>query len=111
MTRSTLARLPATCCRFVTGRSSAPGATQNLPDGPGPIWICSQPKLCYESGHRMERAGDTTDAPVSDTGQHGHFAVTHWSIVLDAGADDLTRATAALERLCRTYWFPIYAFI
>src|SRR5438552_2158981 len=39
------------------------------------------------------------------------FPITHWSIVLAAGADDFTRATAALERLCRTYWYPIYAFI
>src|SRR5881628_3721914 len=34
------------------------------------------------------------------------FPITHWSIVLAAGADDFTRATAALERLCRTYWYP-----
>ncbi len=39
------------------------------------------------------------------------FPATHWSIVLGAGVDDMTRATAALERLCRTYWYPIYAFI
>src|SRR5947208_2084841 len=39
------------------------------------------------------------------------FPITHWSIVLAASADDFARATAALERLCRTYWYPIYAFI
>src|SRR5882724_8778776 len=61
--------------------------------------------------HRMERSEDTTDAPVLDAGKHGNFSATHWSIVLAAGANDLTRATAALERLCRTYWYPIYAFI
>ena len=59
----------------------------------------------------MERAQDTTDAPVFDTGKHGNFSATHWSIVLASGANDLTRSTAALERLCGTYWFPIYAFI
>ena len=59
----------------------------------------------------MERAEDTTDAPVFDTEKHGNFSATHWSIVLASGANDFARATAALERLCRTYWFPIYAFI
>ncbi len=59
----------------------------------------------------MERAEDTTDAPVFDTGKHGNFSATHWSIVLASGATDLARASTALEWLCRTYWFPIYAFI
>lgn len=38
------------------------------------------------------------------------FRTTHWSVVLTAGAD--TPATArALETLCRTYWYPLYAFL
>jgi RNA polymerase sigma-70 factor (ECF subfamily) len=41
----------------------------------------------------------------------GVFSTTHWSVVLGAGQTDLAAATAALERLCRTYWYPIYAFI
>jgi RNA polymerase sigma-70 factor (ECF subfamily) len=39
------------------------------------------------------------------------FALTHWSVVLAAGRSDSTQARDALERLCRTYWFPIYAFV
>lgn len=41
------------------------------------------------------------------------FAVTHWSVVLAAGQSDLdsVRARDALEKLCRAYWFPIYAFV
>lgn len=39
------------------------------------------------------------------------FYATHWSVVLEAGQSDLAGAAAALERLCRTYWYPIYAFI
>ncbi|MBI5692289.1 MAG: sigma-70 family RNA polymerase sigma factor [Verrucomicrobia bacterium] len=35
---------------------------------------------------------------------------TDWSLVLDAGADG-ERKRRALERLCRTYWQPVYAFI
>ncbi|MEP6586216.1 MAG: sigma-70 family RNA polymerase sigma factor [Candidatus Udaeobacter sp.] len=38
------------------------------------------------------------------------FATTHWSVVLTAqGATPA--AQAALEKLCRTYWRPIYAFV
>jgi len=39
------------------------------------------------------------------------FRTTHWSVVLLAGQDDSTQAAAALEKLCRTYWYPIYSFI
>jgi RNA polymerase sigma-70 factor (ECF subfamily) len=38
------------------------------------------------------------------------FATTHWSVVLTAGESDSPEATAALEALCRTYWFPLYAY-
>lgn len=39
------------------------------------------------------------------------FATTHWSVVLDAGSSDTTRARNALEQLCRAYWFPVYAYV
>ena len=38
------------------------------------------------------------------------FATTHWSVVLAAGHGSAAGAQAALEKLCRTYWFPLYAF-
>ena len=38
------------------------------------------------------------------------FATTHWSIVLAAG-QDASSAAAALEQLCRTYWYPLYAYL
>lgn len=41
----------------------------------------------------------------------GVFATTHWSVVLTAGRRDTTRAQAALEQLCRSYWHPIYHYI
>ncbi len=37
------------------------------------------------------------------------FATTHWSVVLAAGDSPSLASTAALERLCRGYWFPLYA--
>jgi len=40
------------------------------------------------------------------------FTPTHWSVVLAAaGRTDSTHARDALEKLCRNYWVPIYAFI
>jgi RNA polymerase sigma factor (sigma-70 family) len=42
----------------------------------------------------------------------GLFATTHWSVVLAAGAaPGSPLSTAALETLCRTYWYPLYAYV
>src|SRR5207249_11533599 len=38
------------------------------------------------------------------------FATTHWSVVLEAQGDS-PAAQEALEKLCRTYWRPIYGFL
>jgi RNA polymerase sigma factor (sigma-70 family) len=38
------------------------------------------------------------------------FTATHWSMVLDAQSE-LRAARDALEKLCRIYWQPIYAFV
>ncbi len=38
------------------------------------------------------------------------FQTTHWSVVLLAGQDDSPEAASALENLCRTYWYPLYAY-
>jgi RNA polymerase sigma-70 factor (ECF subfamily) len=40
----------------------------------------------------------------------GVFDATEWSVVLDARGDDRHRQ-AALERLCRTYWPPVYSYL
>jgi RNA polymerase sigma factor (sigma-70 family) len=39
------------------------------------------------------------------------FATTHWSVVLQSGQDESPAADAALEKLCRAYWPPIYFFL
>ncbi len=41
----------------------------------------------------------------------GLFATTHWSVVLAAGDPESPIAGAALEQLCRTYWYPLYAYV
>ena len=42
---------------------------------------------------------------------HGQLTTTHWSMVLAAGQSRLPQAEEALERLCCTYWYPLYAFV
>jgi len=39
------------------------------------------------------------------------FATRHWSVVFAAGRKRTPQADAALEELCRTYWFPLYAYV
>lgn len=39
------------------------------------------------------------------------FATTHWTVVLAAGQRHTPQSDAALEHLCRTYWFPLYAYV
>ena len=46
-----------------------------------------------------------------DLQSHRVFATTHWSVVLAAGEPNSTQAAQALEKLCRTYWYPIYAYL
>lgn len=41
----------------------------------------------------------------------GTFAATHWSVVLALGQEDSPKFTAAFEKLCRAYWYPLYAHI
>jgi RNA polymerase sigma factor (sigma-70 family) len=51
-------------------------------------------------------------SPGEDAGQGEavHFTTTHWSVVLEAQGDS-PAAREALEKLCRTYWRPIYSFV
>jgi RNA polymerase sigma-70 factor (ECF subfamily) len=39
------------------------------------------------------------------------FATTHWTVVIEAGRRHTPQSDHALEELCRTYWFPLYAYV
>jgi RNA polymerase sigma factor (sigma-70 family) len=39
------------------------------------------------------------------------FHTTHWSCVLEAQAGASPDGAVALDRLCRVYWYPLYAFV
>ena len=52
----------------------------------------------------------TTDSP-STSAPGDIFATTHWTVVLAAGKRHTPQSDAALEELCHTYWFPLYAYV
>lgn len=54
---------------------------------------------------RAERPSTSPDAP------RDFFATTHWTVVLTAGRRSTPEAGQALEELCRTYWYPLYAYV
>jgi len=53
-----------------------------------------------------------TEIDSAAAGQKGPaaFMTTHWSVVLEAQGES-PAAQEALEKLCRTYWRPIFAFL
>jgi RNA polymerase sigma-70 factor (ECF subfamily) len=54
----------------------------------------------------------TSLSAIGGNAHHGPaaFATTHWSVVLEAQGQS-PAADEALEKLCRTYWRPIYSFL
>ena len=45
------------------------------------------------------------------SGGNPQFTQTHWSTIVEAGGPTSTEAREALNRLCQSYWYPLYAFI
>ena len=59
--------------------------------------------LALMMGREIEAAPGAVGQPL--------FATTHWSEVLAAGQGDTPQSAAALERLCSTYWYPLYVYV
>ena len=58
-----------------------------------------------------DEATSLTASGPAPAGHHGAaFATTHWSVVLTAQGQS-PAADQALEKLCRTYWWPLYGFV
>ena len=52
------------------------------------------------------------DTPLNSSNASGsRFSTTHWSVVLAAGAFGSADSRQALERLCKTYWYPLYTYL
>jgi RNA polymerase sigma-70 factor (ECF subfamily) len=53
----------------------------------------------------------STEPTQNRTTSRDYFATTRWTVVLAAGNRSTPTADVALEELCRTYWYPLYAFV
>jgi RNA polymerase sigma-70 factor (ECF subfamily) len=53
----------------------------------------------------------TDNSTPASTAPGDIFATTHWTVVLAAGRRHTPQSDGALEELCRTYWFPLYAYV
>jgi RNA polymerase sigma-70 factor (ECF subfamily) len=51
------------------------------------------------------------DSNSNQVGANAEFVTTRWSQVLAAGLNSSAESEQALSHLCRTYWYPLYAFI
>ena len=51
------------------------------------------------------------DPSPSSSAAHDIFATTQWTVVMAAGSHPSPQADQALEALCRSYWFPLYAYV
>src|SRR5262249_31449495 len=60
--------------------------------------------------HRREDGSMPTEEPDRSGSHTGRFHSTRWDNVLAARDPADPQAGAALAELCRTYWYPLYAF-
>ena len=58
----------------------------------------------------MNRPGIQSPTPHGRRAASGNFATTQWSVVQAAGGTT-NSSIEALEELCRTYWYPLYAYV
>ena len=63
----------------------------------------SESRTASSSPRRIRPEADAQKASIA-------FTTTHWSVVLEAQGQS-PAAQEALEKLCRTYWRPVYGFI
>jgi len=49
--------------------------------------------------------------PLPEQNRNAEFGATRWSVVLAAGQSHSPETAAALEKLCRADWYPLYAFV
>jgi RNA polymerase sigma-70 factor (ECF subfamily) len=68
--------------------------------------ISIRPRLCYAGA--VPDANSDSDAGAA---RSGAFVTTHWSVILRAAGGSAPDAHEALSELCRSYWYPLYAFV
>ena len=60
---------------------------------------------------KTSRSPKIARADSAEAAAKAGFATTHWSVVQAAGQPESPRYQQALETLCGTYWFPLYAYM
>jgi RNA polymerase sigma factor (sigma-70 family) len=89
---------------FLNTRTCSDGATQAFRLDYRATSCLYRSVSAVDNGRSRSAIGQSTqDGPVA-------FATTHWSVVLAAQGES-AEADAALEKLCRTYWWPLYGFV
>ena len=58
-----------------------------------------------------EPEGDIETGEPETGGRPGAFATTRWTVVFAAGQGTSAGSEMAMEELCRTYWYPLYAYV
>jgi DNA-directed RNA polymerase specialized sigma24 family protein len=53
--------------------------------------------------------GSTSDVLMRPS--EARFVTTHWSVIVTARGPHSCDSTQALDLLCKTYWFPLYAYV
>jgi RNA polymerase sigma factor (sigma-70 family) len=72
------------------------------------MFLAGREMLCY--ARAVSSAPGTNTPPSHEVSRRAVFLTTHWSVVLSARNAPSPQSDAALENLCRTYWYPLYAF-
>lgn len=60
---------------------------------------------------QVQPSGGVDIREESNRGLPHIFTTTHWTMVIAAGDQECKQADEALEKLCRDYWQPVYAFV
>jgi RNA polymerase sigma factor (sigma-70 family) len=71
---------------------------------------CFSADFCLYHNVPVDEDPATGNAMAPETQNGAAFTTTHWSVVLSAQGPS-PAAEEALEKLCRTYWRPIYGFV
>lgn len=64
-----------------------------------------------QSGTIIGMASNDEEKPDGSDWCDSRFGTTHWSVVLAAGHRSSSDSDQALSELCRTYWYPLYAYV
>jgi RNA polymerase sigma factor (sigma-70 family) len=74
------------------------------------MWACFSRDFWVRSADVPVDQASGNGIALSTENGAASFTTTHWSVVLEAQGPT-PAAQAALDKLCRTYWRPIYGFV